>query len=203
MTKAARGHGRRDQGVHRAILAAWRIEQPRLITCLARMLRDVPLAEELTQDALVAARSDGGKPAFPIVRAPADDHRQAPRARSPRRAPTCPPASGDRGGARRRAERHAGSHLDGGRDEDFGNEMLRLIFRPAILCSRPTRASRWRGASSAGSTGESPVAFLQSEAPSRSHRARRGLSSESALPTRRRAARSARGACRRCWRRST
>src|SRR5206468_9606061 len=40
---------------HRAILAAWRIEQPRLITSLARMLRDVPLAEELTQDALVAA----------------------------------------------------------------------------------------------------------------------------------------------------
>ena len=40
---------------HRAILAVWRIEQPRLITSLARMLRDVPLAEELTQDALVAA----------------------------------------------------------------------------------------------------------------------------------------------------
>jgi RNA polymerase sigma factor (sigma-70 family) len=41
--------------VHRAILAVWRIEQPRLITSLARVLRDVPLAEELTQDALVAA----------------------------------------------------------------------------------------------------------------------------------------------------
>ena len=40
---------------HRAILAVWRIEQPRLITSLARMLRDVPLAEELTQDALLAA----------------------------------------------------------------------------------------------------------------------------------------------------
>jgi RNA polymerase sigma factor (sigma-70 family) len=33
----------------------WRIEQPRLITGLSRMLRDVPLAEELTQDALLAA----------------------------------------------------------------------------------------------------------------------------------------------------
>jgi predicted RNA polymerase sigma factor len=41
--------------IHHAILAAWRIEQPRLITGLSRMLRDVPLAEELTQDALVAA----------------------------------------------------------------------------------------------------------------------------------------------------
>ncbi len=37
---------------HRAILAVWRIEHPRLITRLARMLRDVPLAEELTQEAL-------------------------------------------------------------------------------------------------------------------------------------------------------
>src|SRR5439155_2308362 len=44
--------------IHAAILAAWRIEQPRLITSLSRMLRDVPLAEELTQDALVAALED-------------------------------------------------------------------------------------------------------------------------------------------------
>src|SRR5204862_3081759 len=41
--------------VHRTILAAWRVEQPRLITGLARMLRDVPLAEDLTQEALLAA----------------------------------------------------------------------------------------------------------------------------------------------------
>jgi RNA polymerase sigma factor (sigma-70 family) len=40
---------------HRAILAVWRIEQPRLITSLAKLLRDVPLAEDLTQEALVAA----------------------------------------------------------------------------------------------------------------------------------------------------
>jgi RNA polymerase sigma factor (sigma-70 family) len=40
---------------HRAILAIWRIEQPRLITGLARLLRDVPLAEDLTQEALLAA----------------------------------------------------------------------------------------------------------------------------------------------------
>jgi RNA polymerase sigma factor (sigma-70 family) len=40
---------------HRAIVAVWRIEQPRLITSLARILRDVPLAEDLTQEALLAA----------------------------------------------------------------------------------------------------------------------------------------------------
>jgi RNA polymerase sigma-70 factor (ECF subfamily) len=41
--------------VHRVIDAVWRIESARLIAGLARMLRDVGLAEELAQDALVVA----------------------------------------------------------------------------------------------------------------------------------------------------
>src|SRR5438067_5288526 len=40
---------------HRAIDAVWRIESARLIAGLARMVRDIGLAEELAQDALVAA----------------------------------------------------------------------------------------------------------------------------------------------------
>jgi RNA polymerase sigma factor (sigma-70 family) len=44
-----------NRTIHRTILAVWRIEQPRLITGLSRMLRDVTLAEDLTQEALVAA----------------------------------------------------------------------------------------------------------------------------------------------------
>ncbi|MGW3342299.1 RNA polymerase sigma factor [Nonomuraea rubra] len=40
---------------HRAIEAVWRIEAPRLIAGLAGLVRDVGLAEELAQDALVAA----------------------------------------------------------------------------------------------------------------------------------------------------
>jgi RNA polymerase sigma factor (sigma-70 family) len=40
---------------HRAIDAVWRIESPRLIAGLARMTRDVGLAEDLAQDALVTA----------------------------------------------------------------------------------------------------------------------------------------------------
>jgi RNA polymerase sigma factor (sigma-70 family) len=40
---------------HRTINAVWRIEAARLIAGLARMVRDVGLAEELAQDALVAA----------------------------------------------------------------------------------------------------------------------------------------------------
>src|SRR3981081_4383033 len=40
---------------HRAIDAVWRIEAPRLIAGLTRSVRDVGLAEDLAQDALVAA----------------------------------------------------------------------------------------------------------------------------------------------------
>src|SRR5262245_45842881 len=40
---------------HRAIDAVWRIESPRLIAGLARIVRDVGLAEDLAHDALVAA----------------------------------------------------------------------------------------------------------------------------------------------------
>ncbi|MGF6532361.1 RNA polymerase sigma factor (sigma-70 family) [Paraburkholderia sp. GAS206C] len=40
---------------HRAIEAVWRIESAKVIACVARMVRDVGVAEELAQDALVAA----------------------------------------------------------------------------------------------------------------------------------------------------
>ena len=40
---------------HRAVDAVWRIESARLIAGLARLVRDVGLAEDLAQDALVAA----------------------------------------------------------------------------------------------------------------------------------------------------
>ncbi|MDJ0345064.1 RNA polymerase sigma factor [Streptomyces sp. H10-C2] len=45
--------GRPD--AHRAIEAVWRIESARLIAGLVRLVRDIGLAEELAQDALVAA----------------------------------------------------------------------------------------------------------------------------------------------------
>jgi len=41
--------------VHRTVEAVWRIESARIIAGLARILRDVGLAEEFAQDALVAA----------------------------------------------------------------------------------------------------------------------------------------------------
>src|SRR5579871_3427211 len=53
---------------HRTIDAVWRIESARLIAGLARIVRDVGLAEELAQDALVAALEQwpgSGVPANP------------------------------------------------------------------------------------------------------------------------------------------
>src|SRR4029434_672795 len=54
------GGGRRRSSmpasdVNRTIDAVWRIESPRLIAGLARIVRDVGVAEDLAQEALVAA----------------------------------------------------------------------------------------------------------------------------------------------------
>ena len=50
---------------HRAIDAVWRIESARIIGGLARIVRDVGLAEELAQDALVAALEQWPKAGVP------------------------------------------------------------------------------------------------------------------------------------------
>src|SRR4029077_5988662 len=51
----ARGLAMTATDTHRAIHAVFRIESARLIAALARIVRDVGLAEELAQDALVTA----------------------------------------------------------------------------------------------------------------------------------------------------
>jgi RNA polymerase sigma-70 factor, ECF subfamily len=50
---------------HRAIDAVWRIESPRLIAGLARIVRDLGVAEDLAQDALVAALEQWPKSGVP------------------------------------------------------------------------------------------------------------------------------------------
>jgi RNA polymerase sigma-70 factor (ECF subfamily) len=50
---------------HRAIDAVWRIESPRLIAGLTRLVRDVGVAEDLAQDALVAALEQWPKSGVP------------------------------------------------------------------------------------------------------------------------------------------
>lgn len=57
-----------DQPTHRAIEAVFRIEQARLIAGLTRIVRDVGLAEELAQDALIVALKhwpESGVPRIP------------------------------------------------------------------------------------------------------------------------------------------
>ena len=51
--------------IHNTIHAVWKIEPARLIAGLARMVRDVGLAEDLAQDALVAALESGRQRACP------------------------------------------------------------------------------------------------------------------------------------------
>src|SRR4051812_15909471 len=51
--------------LHRTIDAVWRIESARIIGALARRVRDVGLAEELAQDALVAALEHWPKDGIP------------------------------------------------------------------------------------------------------------------------------------------
>jgi RNA polymerase sigma factor (sigma-70 family) len=50
---------------HRAVEAVWRLESARIIAGLTRMVRDVGLAEELAQDALVAALEQWPKEGVP------------------------------------------------------------------------------------------------------------------------------------------
>jgi RNA polymerase sigma-70 factor (ECF subfamily) len=50
---------------HRAIEAVWRIESARLIACLTRIVRDMGRAEELAQDALVAALEQWSESGIP------------------------------------------------------------------------------------------------------------------------------------------
>src|SRR3954471_19743770 len=45
----------RTSDTHRTVDAVWRIESARLIAALTRIVRDVGLAEEVAQDALLAA----------------------------------------------------------------------------------------------------------------------------------------------------
>ena len=113
---------------HRAILAVWRIEHPRLITSLARMLRDVPLAEELTQDALVAALErwpETGVPERPgawlmaAAKRRALDHLRRGRMLARKHGMAA---------AELEAEQQAMPDFDSALDDDIGDEMLRLIF---------------------------------------------------------------------------
>jgi RNA polymerase sigma factor (sigma-70 family) len=114
--------------IDRTILAVWRIEQPRLITSLARMLRDVPLAEDLTQEALLAAFEHWpatGVPEKPgawlmaTAKRRALDHLRRGRMLARKHEMLALDME---------QEQQALPDLDAALDDDIGDELLRLIF---------------------------------------------------------------------------
>src|SRR5439155_555949 len=114
--------------INRTILAVWRIEQPRLITRLSRMLRDVPLAEEMTQDALLAALEHWpatGVPERPGAWLMATAKRRALDQMRRRQMLECKHKIV---ALDIEAEQQAMPDLDSALDDDIGDEMLRLIF---------------------------------------------------------------------------
>lgn len=127
MTQAAK------QAAHRAIDAVWRIESAKVIAHVARLVRDVGVAEELAQDALVAALEhwpDDGLPDNPGAWLMATaKNRALDRLRA------------DALHARKREELGADldamqAHvvpdfvdaLDAARQDDIGDDLLRLVF---------------------------------------------------------------------------
>jgi RNA polymerase sigma factor (sigma-70 family) len=127
---------------HRAILAVWRIEQPRLITSLARMLRDVPLAEELTQEALLAALEQW--PATGVSEKPGAWLMTTARRRALDHLRRGPMLERKHEMLARDMEEQqlAMPDWDSALDDDIGDEMLRLIFTACHpLLSREARAA--------------------------------------------------------------
>jgi RNA polymerase sigma factor (sigma-70 family) len=113
---------------HRAIEAVFRIEQAKLIAGLARVVRDVGLAEELAQDALVAALEEWPKSGIPDkpgawLMATAK-HRAIDLFRRNRLAERKHAELG----YELELEQETPPDLDGALDDQVGDDLLRLIF---------------------------------------------------------------------------
>ncbi|WP_407170348.1 RNA polymerase sigma factor [Bradyrhizobium sp. ORS 111] len=165
--------------IQATILAVWRIEQPRLITSLSRMLRDVPLAEDLTQDALIAALEHwpaSGVPEKPGAWLMATAKRRA--LDHLRRISVLTRTHGMLAHDLAR-EQETMPDFDAALDDDIGDELLRLIFTACHpLLSREARAALALKMICGLTTEEIARAFLQAEATiaQRIVRAKRTLS---------------------------
>ena len=164
---------------HRAILAVWRIEQARLIAVLARMTRDISLAEELAQEALVSALErwpDTGVPEKPgawllaAAKRRAIDHFRRDKMLERKHAALVHELE---------TEQDSTPDLDAALDDDIGDDMLRLIFTACHpLLSPEARAALTLRMIAGLTTEEIARAFLASEATiaQRIVRAKRTLS---------------------------
>jgi len=152
-------------GTHRAIDAVWRIESARLIAGLTRMVRDVGLAEELAQDALVAALEqwpESGVPENPGAWLMATAKHRA--IDGLRRRSVLERKQEELG---RELETHrelAVPELDAALDDDIEDDLLRLVF---ITChpvlSPEARVALTLRLLGGLTTGEIARAFLVSE----------------------------------------
>jgi len=113
----------------RAIEAVWRIESARLIAGLARMVRDVGLAEELAQEALVTALErwpETGVPDNPGAWLMATaKHRAIDLLRRSKRLERKHQEVGQEMGVEQET---AAPDLDAAIDDDVGDDLLRLVF---------------------------------------------------------------------------
>jgi len=113
---------------HRAIDAIWRIESARIIAALAHMVRDIGLAEDLAQEALVAALEQwpaGGVPEKPgawlmaTARHRALDHLRHHQLAERKH---------EELGRELEARQAIAPDLDAALDDEVGDDLLRLIF---------------------------------------------------------------------------
>src|SRR5262245_15849853 len=115
--------------IHRAIDAVWRIEQAKLIAGLARIVRDVALAEELAQDALITALEQwpaSGIPDKPGAWLMATaKHRAIDRLRRHQMAER---KHAEIGRDLDAEQETAIEKLDAALDDDIGDDLLRLMF---------------------------------------------------------------------------
>ena len=115
--------------VHRTIEAVWRIESTRLIAGIARVTRDIGIAEELAQDALVAALEQWPEEGIPEN--PAAWLMTAAKRRAidvVRRGRMLEQKHGEVGRELEREQERLGEALDQALDQVIDDDILRLIF---------------------------------------------------------------------------
>lgn len=126
-------HDPRTAAIHRTVEAVWRMESARIIATVARMVRDVGLAEELAQDALVSALeqwSESGVPDNPAAWLTAVAKRRAlDRLRHLQLAERKAGEIGRELDARHEiAQADFAESVDTALDDDIGDDLLRLVF---------------------------------------------------------------------------
>jgi RNA polymerase sigma-70 factor (ECF subfamily) len=113
---------------HRTIDAVWRIESPRLIAGLTRIVRDVGLAEDFAQDALVAALEQWPESGIPVNPGAWLMATAKHRAIDHFRRNTLLDRKHEELGRELGTKEMTAPDLDSALDDDVGDDLLRLVF---------------------------------------------------------------------------